>query len=77
MFMALPKPSRQTISQIKDIVQPKKRGVKMGSQQPMDVLSFILCLPWLAGRYNNPMMELTLSSSQGSMNSATDTRVSI
>ncbi len=27
--------------------------------------------PGLAGRYNNPMPELTLSPSQGSMNSAT------
>jgi hypothetical protein len=27
---------------------------------------------WLAGRYDNPMSELTLSPSQGSMNSATE-----
>ena len=27
---------------------------------------------WLAGRYNNPMPELILSPSQGSMNSATE-----
>ncbi len=28
-------------------------------------------LHWLAGRYDNPMPEITLSPSQGSMNSAT------